>query len=334
LNSAHFLKALSSSEAIVESHQNQHLGHCRLHILVGEGLPKRVAILRNGMLITDELQGLKRFSDFKEFVAVVECLSDPGNELLRAMEPPAHDDFQYARLPVERQAAGRVALGDLAKWVREKLRQHAQDPVADVTAIDELADFFGDEEDGANGAKSKEENPLGKLNIRARPLKRKASSSSSTEAARGALYADDPDEPGEDGDVGEDGLAGEGAGGTEGGGGGANDANGGSASSGGGTGGQSTIAGSMSLKNVRAVILGEAKRRIAFTADTTGLLRVELEDSGADTNRLLRCSSTSLGTIEDGRITGVPATAGARVILDVQLEREFPGTIRVRANAV
>lgn len=332
-NSAHFLKALSSAEAIVENHQNQHLGHCRLHILVGEGLPKRVAILRNGMLITDELRGLKRFSDFKEFVAVVECLSDPGNELLRAMEPPAHDDFQYARLPVERQTAGRVALGDLAKWVREKLRQHAQDPVADVTAIDELADFFGDEEDGANGAKSKEENPLGKLNIRARPLKRKAASSSPP-AGSGTLYADDPDEPGDDGDAGDDGLGGEGAGGTEGGGGGTNDSDGGSASSGGGIGGQSKTVGSMSLKNVRAVILGEAKRRIAFTADATGLLRVELEDSGADTNRLLRCTSTSLGAIEDGRITGVPATVGARVVLDVQLEREFAGTIRVRANAV
>lgn len=175
--------------------------------------------------------------------------------------------------------------------------------------------------------------PLGKLNIRARPLKRKAASSSS-QAGSGTLYADDPYEPGDDGDAGDDGLGGEGAGGTEGGGGGTNDSDGGSASSGGGIGGQSKTVGSMSLKNVRAVILGEAKRRIAFTADAAGLLRVELEDSGADTNRLLRCTSTSLGTIEDGRITGVPATVGARVVLDVQLEREFAGTIRVRANAV
>lgn len=35
LNSGHFLKALQSTESVIEDTQNATLGHCRLHILVG-----------------------------------------------------------------------------------------------------------------------------------------------------------------------------------------------------------------------------------------------------------------------------------------------------------
>jgi len=96
---AFYLKALArSDDVIVEQTENLHLGNCELRILLGEGLPKRVAVLRNGMLITEDLEGLRKFGDFKEFVAVLECKSTKGNELLRAMEPPRHDDFEPDRL--------------------------------------------------------------------------------------------------------------------------------------------------------------------------------------------------------------------------------------------
>jgi hypothetical protein len=283
------------------------------------------------MLITDELGRLKRFGDFKEFVAVVECLSDEGNALLRAMEPPAHDDFQHARLSAERQQAGRIGLADLAKWVRDMLKRHAQDPVADVTSLDELADFFGDEQDGASGSKSREEDPLGKLNIRARPLKRKyGSTSGSVMDAEGSGSSDEPTGDGDDEAVG--GVGESGTGGT--GGGGSNDGSGGTDTDGGGGGGGAKATSSMALKNVRAVVVGLKTRRIAFTPDATGHLRIELEDSGADTNRLLRVASSSLGVVEDGRITQVPCTPGERLVIDVGLEQEFPGTVRVKANAI
>lgn len=158
-NSGHFLHALSSTESVTEDTQNAGLGHCRLHILIGEGLPKRVAILRDGMLITSQLTGLRRFGEFKEFVAVFECLSDKGNSLLRAMEPPAHDDFEAARLTnPQQERAARVALREIAAWVREMLKRHAQDPVAEVTEIDELACLI---HDGAVAGSSAPALPLG-----------------------------------------------------------------------------------------------------------------------------------------------------------------------------
>ena len=86
-------------KATIEQTENQHLGKCELRLLVREGMPRRVAVLRDGMLITQELDRLRRFAEYKDFVAVLECKSSKGNELLRAMEPPRHDDFEPDRLP-------------------------------------------------------------------------------------------------------------------------------------------------------------------------------------------------------------------------------------------
>ena len=74
---ATYLAALKGgAEVEIARTENFHLGTCELRILVGENLPKRVAVLRNGMLITEGLPGLKRFSDFKEFSAVLECTAE------------------------------------------------------------------------------------------------------------------------------------------------------------------------------------------------------------------------------------------------------------------
>src|SRR3546814_21074427 len=103
-------------------------------------------------------------------------MSEKGNSLLRAMEPPAHDDFEAARLStMQQQRTARVALRELAEWVREMLKRHAQDPVAEVTEIDELAEFFGDEDKGAGGARDGDENPRGERKIRERPLPKRKS---------------------------------------------------------------------------------------------------------------------------------------------------------------
>src|SRR5690606_14452480 len=73
-NARHFLRTLVETEEIfVETQENRELGLCEVRIAVGEELPKRVAILRNGMFITDQMHHLRRFGDYKEFVAVVEC---------------------------------------------------------------------------------------------------------------------------------------------------------------------------------------------------------------------------------------------------------------------
>jgi hypothetical protein len=313
----------------IEKSENYHLGECELRILVGENLPRRVAVLRNGMLITEFLPGLIRFGDFKEFVAVLECTTQKGLELLRAMEPPRHDAFEPDRLPPDRRQQGRTALRELAAWVRKMLMRHAKDPVAEETSLDELAAFFGDEDD-EGAAKQKDENPAGAIVIRARAVKPKLSSGT---FGGSAASIDDEEDGGVDGSGDGDG---DGPGEGGGNGGGEDGGNGGDqpASDNGGAQPKRTQSSGLPLGDVRAVPLAPNRRRVAFTPSASGTLLIELQDSGADTNYALSVHAVSTGNIKDGRIEGIAVKAGERCVIDVELEQDFQGTLRVVANAI
>lgn len=343
ISGGQFLKALRSTESKIEETENAGLGHCRIHILVGENLPKKVAILRNGMLITANLERLRRFSEFKEFVAVVECLSEKGNALLRAMEPPAHDDFEPARIADHKvQRAARVALAEIAKWVREMLQRHAQDPVKEVTEIDELAEFFGDEEGAGGGSADSDVNPQGAIKIRARPLPKKKTSAASQKSgdAKGdgaeGTHEGDGDGAGTGEHDGGDGSGGGSEGGDGGGGGGGQhqDGEGSESGKGGGSGaGSTTTPKPVAVRNFRGVVLSPSKRRLAFTPGSTGQVELQLEDSGADTNRPLEIVGSSIGSLTNGKVH-VACTSGKRITLDVELSQTFAGTLRIKANAI
>jgi hypothetical protein len=319
-----YLRALAKTdEVIVEQTENLHLGNCELRILLGENLPKRVAVLRNGMLITEELEGLRKFGDFKDFVAVLECKSTKGNQLLRAMEPPRHDDFEPDRLPTERdKRKARTALKELSKWVKDMLKRHAQNPVSEVTTIDELAEYFADEGEGGPDYRNGEEDPSGQLTIRARPLKRKeditsyepttgADDSEGDEAGEGTEEPGAPGGPANDGDEGSSHTGGHGTK-VEG----------------------SNAPSRVKLVNVRAVPLTPSRRKIAFTPNYSGELSLTLEDSGADTNYRLGVASTTLGNVKQGKIEQVTVTAGNRYILEVELDQQFSGSVKVVADAI
>ena len=337
MNVRHYLRAITDSiEVKVEETENLHLGKCRLRIVVGEGLPKKVAVLRNGMLITDELAGLKRFGPFKEFVAVLDCLSEKGATLLRAMEPPRHDDFEPSRLPPDKRHGGRVALWEITAWVRDMLDRHAKDPVSQVTTLDEMAEYFGDEEEAGPGKRT-DENPGGAIIIRQRPVKLK-SRPSGVEQSREDLDDEDNNDDG-DGDQGGDAGAknpSPGEGGSSAQSDLGNDKSTGTKNQAGKSGSRGTRAApsGVELRDVRAVMLEKSWRKVAFTPSITGIISVELQDSGADTNHLLKVKNTTVGSMADGRIDGIHVVAGKRCIIDVELTSDFEGTIRVVANAV
>lgn len=325
-----YFEALTSTETITETTQNAHLGLCELKILMKEGLPKKIAFLRNGMLITDELRGLKRFGDFKEFSAVLECQSTKGKELLRAMEPPRHDDFEPDRLLTKKeQQHARVALQDLTKWVREMLKRHAQDPISEVTNIDELADFFGDEDELGKGKRSEEENPVGKIIIRARPIPKskitiKAETEDSTDSGNGGEGIEGT------GDGNGDGQGGKGKGKGQ------NNTDGGNSGTGGGGSDNDPKPNNsvIGLQNVRAIPLSASKRTIAFTPSISGEVNLILQDSGADQNYPIAVISTTKGKINSGKIEGLSVISGERFTFEVELDHDFDGTLRVVANAV
>ncbi len=319
-NASEYLRCYLSNEGVhVEESQSLHLGLCSLRIIVAEGLPKRVCVLRNGMFISDSLSlpGLKNFSDFKEFVAVFECKDPAGIELLRAMEPPRHDDFQPERLPTkEDQQKGKKALEYMARWIREMLKRHAKDPVSDKTTLDELKDFFADDTDEGNGKPAEEINPLGEIVIRARPTPPKL-----------PRPAEVPEGPG----PGTAAAGGEGGGGSDGAGGG--DSEGGGAGSSDGGHGQGTNRSGVGLVNLRAVTTSSKSRRISFTPTHTGTILVCVYEAGADSDYELPIKECSQGDLRKGSLA-IEVEAGKRTSVDIGFKASFDGALKVTAYEI
>jgi len=311
LNASAYLKALASKDRLTEVQEIDVLGRCRISILLGEDLPKRVVVLRNGMVINDQLDKLKRFNDYKGFVAVVECESPKGNELLRSMEPPAHDNFEPELLPdLKAKRRGKKALKLLQEFVRESLKRHARDPVAEVTAIDELADYFADDADADSSDKGEEVNPVGGITIQAKPVSRRRISRREQED-------------------------------------GAGDGSSRGRKKGKGTGGKGKGAGVkggdkdrkfIELRNLRAVPLSgnrfSRKHRLKLTPCFTGNINLEISESGADTDRKLFVTGATLGTVGNGTINGVTVNDGTRITIDIDLKEEFGGSFRVAGYEV
>ena len=170
-----FSALLSPTPARYESHIRTGdltgLGTVKLSILLGEGLPKKVSALRNGMHIAYGApfhNQLKSFGGCKDFVAVFECTNKRGNAILRMLEPPAHDSFDIKKLNErpEFQTEVRSHMLEMARWIREQVESVAEiEPVA-IDQILDLADYFSDEDSGTGGSNSnKEEDPLSTIDI-------------------------------------------------------------------------------------------------------------------------------------------------------------------------
>lgn len=320
-NAYNYYSALSDSEDVIIEHKEHYiLGLCTLRIIVAEGLPKKVCALRNGMFISDYINGLKRFSDYKDFVAVFQCESEKGNKLLRLMEPPKHDNFEPNLLPTkDDQERGRKSLSGIAKWIREMLKKHARDPVSDVTPLDELKEFFGDEGENGSGDGTEEINPMGKLIIRAKPT-------------RPALTMPPSGESQGQGEAGGEDEGGGGGGGKDGNGGGDVSGGKGIAPGGSGKGGGRTVR-PVEILNLRAIVIGPRMRRLAFTPTSTGKLSVSICEAGADIDYNTRIFSTDFGKLDNGSII-VDCVSGVRLTFNIELPHDFLGAVKVVANEI
>lgn len=137
---------LSRSGLTPVEKQDQDLGHCQLWIKVADGLPGRVGFVRNtGMLITTQQRNLVRFPRFRDFAALCVFEDPHGNELLRMMENPQHDQFEPDRLPENQRTRGRRALKRITDWIRAEVRKCAGPPEAGGrTMLTELATYVPD----------------------------------------------------------------------------------------------------------------------------------------------------------------------------------------------
>jgi hypothetical protein len=293
------------------------LGHFTLHLLVAEGLPRELHVLRNGIYITDNFakfgQPMKRFPGTREFIAVIEPASGNAgrrpSQLLKQLENPAHDAFEPERIVDGAQLAkARRQIKELISKVREIIRETAKIDDVNRSQLDELSHIFS--QAGADpdaGSDDRESDPDRFRYGDAQPARR--------------------DEP-------------RGAHGT------------GLAQRRGGPGPRrgpplrtgrgrrtKTPAGSrpaVPLKAVRSVLPdpNDGRRRtIYFTSDADGEIELTVQASGLSTDTPVAVAATNRGRIVSGRVR-TQVSAGERASIELQFSEPFAGPIELNATSI
>jgi hypothetical protein len=336
-HSRFYFECMNSQETIHETSQQSHLKKTAVGILIGDNYPKKVAFIRNGMLITDHLYRLQRFPGMKNFVAVVQCQSIVGNELLKQMEPPRHNEFQPERLATEEERKrGRIALRQLADFVRKHLNEHAKNPVVEEVNLDELSDLLGSDAIGTDPNKDGEMNPTGKVTIAARPKPNRNAGKNAENNSKGLGQGFEGIGTGGDLDKGQGSGTGAkpaGIGNKDGVGTGENPGDEGD-DAGEKKGNDQKIATPLSLNNVRGVRLGSRERRISFTSPRDGKVHLSFQRVGVDMNTSLNVTSVSTGNKIDPTTVELDVKKMTKIKFEVTFAEDFNGAVKVIANAI
>jgi hypothetical protein len=124
------------------------LGEVNLYVLLADNLPKKVAYFRKTGMLTKN----QTYHCMRSYAAVFICDNDKGNDILRRMEPPAHDD--WTKDSPNAKAEGRpikeavFAEKELRDFIRESLRSLIAKDEATTLQIQDLSKYLylpGDE---------------------------------------------------------------------------------------------------------------------------------------------------------------------------------------------
>ncbi len=301
--------------AIRERFEVDGLGTVQMSLLVAEGMPKRVMIVRNGLAITDSLakfgDRLARFAGYREFVASFEPLDAMGRALLRDLENPQHNELSDERITDDKRR--RAAIKTMKAFIREiraRLQKHAAVEVSDRVVLDEMSEFFADSD--ASAIRRKGGNELDPETQVVKGLKHKihrpkvaATASTGGAEGGGAPPATDTSTTGPGTKPGPD--------------------------TGGGTGGKGkrTSHGEVSLDLVRNVPLGPSSRRVYFTPLESGRGLLRVAAAGLAYEATLRVTSASSGIVKSGSVR-MEVTADVRMTVDLAFDVPCDGPIVVR----
>jgi hypothetical protein len=312
INSKYFFEALRPIEVNPDLHIEEGilpiLGKTSVRIIVRDGMPNEYAIIRGGMLITTALPQLKHFPNYRDFVAVVECLNPDGEKLLRRMEPSRHDDFEPDQFESEEdQKNARTALKQLQTFIRSAIKKYARESTGEAGAIDFLSSFLSDDSEKGVDAGECDLNPLGKVIISPKPIKT---------VRHKAPEASEPS--------GDDGGSGEGPG--EGGGGG-----GGGPGEGGGKGGKGKKVSTYSkIRDVR-VFKANDVFKISLTPEESKTVKILVYAVGQDFEEKIPVVKCAEGQLQEGGIV-ISLTNGKRIQIEANLQRDSLGSYRVYAE--
>jgi hypothetical protein len=353
-----FLSCLKNEEGVEREESQLHpLGRTSIRLRVYDKAPRKIALIRNDMLITDYVPGFWKRVPTKlgDFVGVVEVLDPEGSKLIRSMEPPAHNDLSKDWLPTpEEQKKGGIALERLADELKKFTERHAGVNEDLATRIEFMADFFADEAGDDRGQRVGEEfDPNGAFtyspkHLRLLPPSRIPLESDLDDASDAGEETNEVEEsittdPSNQGDSG--GGAGLNNGSESG------DENGnrdGSADGDGHAGSGGDDGSSMNgpdkrktnpdkperehaLDNVRIVKTARMQARIFLTSPLSATVKLRLHEVGADNAIPFEILGSDVGTVAEGAVS-IKLKARDRLSLNVSLSREIIGGLKLIAS--
>lgn len=147
----HIEDCFKSIKTIIEAdHQGvqkiQNFGDIRWYLRIGDELDKKIGISRSsGMLITRKAPELQVFRNVKTFEMFI-CVTDQdGSELLKRLENPTHDNFEFDRITDQDERKKiHKKYKQFQKKVREVLTKHAAFTANDEESVEGLSGLFGE----------------------------------------------------------------------------------------------------------------------------------------------------------------------------------------------
>lgn len=313
-------RCLTSSETTEKLYQLPELGEVSIRVLVAEGLPKKVVLTRNGMVITDSLEHfgdkLARFPMYRDFVALVTPVDERGSEFIKKLEDPRHSALSAEGLAsaADRDRA-RIVMKRLAERIREAIKANALTQFESEVPVDELREFFATESTGENCDRKGDLDDPERLTYKVAPPKLKQPSGYSTGegSTGGGVGGGDP------------GPGPHGAAGT------VTDS---ASESRHGAGGSHSLK-RIALQGVRNVMhSGSASgRSLFFTASESGMADLAVFATGLNTPDLIGIRSSDHGEVQRGRVK-LAVVAGERMKLSVDFEEPYSGPLDLRMNLV
>lgn len=306
INASHFFNAINGDGTpphFVESRQIKELGEVQITIMVSEGLPQELCLIRKNMLILNHFPGIKQFRNYKDFVAVVECSSKRGERLIRSIEPSRHDSLEIDQLEKEEDRVfARNALKKFAAKIREAIKLHALDNNNRAGSVDFLSQFFADED--TNGLyEAGDRDPRGRVDIKPRKLKVFPSGSPAPSGPEVLPPTPEPEpNPNPPNPVPPP---------------------------------PNTPGLIMNLaKQIRVIEKSDGSHRLAFDLDDSGRFNVSLYAVGLESELRLDIVKSSIGKVSKGELTIESAQPSQRFVADVSLARSSTGAYRVVCRKV
>ena len=343
----YYMRCLRDEDSIIrEETQLIHLGRTSLRMMIADEAPRKIALIRNNMLITDAIPGLwKRVPGrFKDFVGVVEVLNPEGSQFIRLMEPPSHNNLSKDWLPtLEDRKRGELVLDKLSEALKNFVERHAGGNDDVFGKVDFMAEFFADEAGDDRGEKIGEEiDPNGHFIFTPKAIKLPPVSKITLESELEEELEQEENSPMPDSDVAEGDFENEGDGGGQG------EVSGGSKgqeSSGSGVGDGTGGSGNrpktdkdrdkpshpVQLKNVRIVKVADNRARVFATPSSNAKSTVRVHEVGSDFDEPFEVVASDTGQVKNGGVE-LSLKEGKRISIEIEVSRKIVGGLKLVAS--